>query len=259
VPTPFYHLKIAEALREQAGVQPEVQDQINTSYNAFQLGNIAPDVQVISGQTRESTHFYNLPVQIDDVPPWERILNSYSSLSWDCIKNPEKLVFVAGYLCHLQADWFWVRQIFEPYFGPDSHWKTFRERLYLHNVLRSYLDYRLMESIRPEALSGLSQSNPKAWLPFIDVEHLEAWRDFLADQLKPGAFIQTVEVFSSRQGISAENYYRILNSEDEMKNQVFNYFPRKLLEDYWRELLSENVTLLNEYLGEVGGYFNANT
>lgn len=259
MPTPFYHLNVAESLQEHTGIFSGIRDLIGTYRSTFLFGHVAPDVQVISEQSRESTHFYNLPIESDDLVPWERMLNTYSSLSNGGTWDPEQSVFVAGYLCHLQADWLWVKQIFEPYFGPGSNWKTFRERLYLHNVLRSYLDYQVLESLRIETCSELAQVNPKPWLPFVEVSHLEAWREFLANQLKPGAPIQTVEVFASRQGISAENYYQLLHAEDEMQHQVFDYLPREFLKVYWRELLIENVNLLNGYLAKVGGKFNANS
>jgi len=80
VPTPFYHLNIAEELLEHLGLPPAITDLINTYRFTFLFGNVAPDVQVISGQTRESTHFYILPTKADDLPPWERMLNTFSSI-----------------------------------------------------------------------------------------------------------------------------------------------------------------------------------
>jgi len=254
VPTPFYHLNVAEALLAHSNLLYEIKSLIDTYRFAFLFGHVAPDVQVVSGQARESTHFYAIPTRPEDILPWERMLNKNSSLA--CVEQCglEQAVFVAGYQCHLQADWFWARQIFEPYFGPGSHWKTFRERLYLHNVLRSYLDYQVVESLTSETCFGLARVKPKSWLTFVELSHLEAWRDFLANQLKPGAPIHTVEVFASRQGVSVDNYLRILNAEDEMQLHVFDYLPRQLLETYRRGVLTGNVKLLNEYLAKyVGG------
>lgn len=259
MPTPFYHLNIATLLSSQPGYQPGIRDLLDTYRSTFLLGHVAPDVQVISGQTRENTHFYKLPTLDNDLPPWERMLSTYPS--FDCIEDCdfELAVFVAGYICHLQADWLWVRQIYEPYFVSGSHWQTFSEREYMHNVLRSYLDIRVLESLKSGTYLGLAQSNPKAWLSFVAVDHLEAWRDFLVNQLKPGAPIQTVEVFASRQGISAKKYYRLLNEEDEMQQQIFYFVPMHQIEAYCLELLAKNVNLLNECLGKVGGNGNANT
>jgi hypothetical protein len=48
-------------------------------------------------------------------------------------------------------------------------------------VLRSYLDYQVLESIKRETRSGLTQANPRVWLPFIGKRNLEGWRDYLAE------------------------------------------------------------------------------
>ncbi len=231
-----------------------------TQYHpTFLLGHTAPDIQVVSGQKRASTHFYTLPIQTNVASPWEQLLNTHPSLDRAQFQDPEQAIFLAGYLCHLQADWFWSKQIFEPFFGPSAGWKTFRERLYLHNVLRAYLDFRVLESINEKARSDLAQATPKPWLPFIDVDHLETWRDFLADQLKPDASIQTVEVFASRQGISVDAFYHLLNTEEDMQHQIFDFLPRQVLDLYREKLVKNNITFLNEYLSQAGGAFNASS
>lgn len=232
---------------------------ITQYYPAFLVGHTAPDVQVVSGQTRESTHFYTLPLQKNNALPWESVLGAYPSLESAQIGDPEQAVFVAGYLCHLQADWFWSDQIFEPYFGPHTDWKTFRERLYLHNVLRAYLDFRFLGSLHEETRSDFARALPKDWLPFMGEDHLKSWRNFLSDQLKPGASIQTVEVFAARQGISVEAYYQMLNTEDDMQRQIFDFLPRQILDLYRQETIKYNTAFLNKYFSKTGGFFNANS
>ncbi len=230
---------------------------ITQFYPAFLSGHTAPDVQVVSGQQRASTHFYTLPIQTNEALPWEQLLNTYPSLGSVQTQDPEQAAFVAGYLCHLQADWFWAEQIFEPYFGPRADWKTFRERLYFHNVLRAYLDFRVLESLNGETRTNLARVIPKTWLPFIEADHLKTWRDFLADQLKPGASLQTVEVFAARQGISVETYYHLLNNEEEMQHQIFDFLPCQVLDLYRQKIIEINIIFLNEYLTQAEGAFDA--
>ena len=259
MPTPFYHLSLAKAIVEHPGISDLSLSSIIEYFPAFLLGHTAPDVQTVSGQSRESTHFYNLPIQVEDVVPWTAIFISHPSLAGNQINDPEQVVFIAGYLCHLLADWFWAGQIFEPYFGPSAVWKTFRERLYLHNVMRAYFDFQVLATFDGEVRSGLAAVKPKTWLPFVKVEYLKTWRNFLAGQLQPGAPIQTVEVFAARQGISVEHYYQLLKSEDEMQQQVFDHFPRAHLENYWRFVMEKSIHLLNKYLTQVGGVSNASS
>ena len=212
---------------------------------AFLFGNTAPDVQVVSGQTRASTHFFDLPLQPDVHPAWEIFRDANPALS-DPGKLPAaQVAFLAGYLCHLQADIFWIRGIFLPIFGRRSQWESFPKRLYLHNVLRAYQDKQILPELSSAAV--IASVHPNHWLPFVEDEHLISWRDFLTSQLEPGARIQTVEVFAARQGISPEEYYALLNSEERLEEEIFTHLPRQALEDYRQEVIRENISLLRKY------------
>jgi hypothetical protein len=156
--------------------------------------------------------------------------------------------FLAGYVCHLQADWLWITQIYAPVFGPGRNWGTFRQRLYLHNILRSYLDRNILLELMQDTQACLAEVEPVHWLPFATDDALRTWRDLLSPQLLPGASVQTVEVFAARQGISAAEYYALLDSQERMQAEVFNLLPLSDIEAYRRRLLQENLTLLVDYL-----------
>ena len=245
MPTPFYHLSLAEEILAHPALSAGTHLFLSEHHHEFLFGNTAPDVQVVSGQPRASTHFFDLPLQPDERPAWEKFLAAHP-----CLADPSKLpeaqaAFVAGYLCHLQADIFWIREIFLPVFGRRSQWASFPKRLYLHNVLRAYLDRKIL----PELTSGakISVVLPDSWLPFVQDVHLRSWRDFLTSQLHPGARVQTVEVFAARQGISPEAYYALLSSEESLDEEIFTHLPRQALEDYRTEIVRENISLLRNY------------
>jgi hypothetical protein len=202
----------------------------------------------MSGQERQATHFFDLPILASAPLAWEKMLMRYPSLAQAARMPADQAAFVAGYLCHLQADWMWITDIFAPVFGPWSHWQDFRQRLYLHNVLRAYLDRQILEGLPEHTGSDLGRALPKAWLPFVEDRHLYHWRDFLADQLLPGATVQTVEVFAARQGVPAETYYLLLNSEERMEQEIFIHLPRQSLLSYRQRLLVANGHLLQAYL-----------
>ncbi len=150
MPTPFYHLSVAEDLLRRSEL-PAGNLKLLLEYRpAFLLGNTAPDVQTVSGQARQATHFFEVPILPGTQPAWEKVLALQPSLarSW---QSPEGAAFISGYLCHLQADWQWVVEIFSPVFGPGAGWMTFRRRLYLHNVLRAYLDQQIFDQLHPRA------------------------------------------------------------------------------------------------------------
>jgi len=169
------------------------------------------------------------------------------------LANPQGLPaqhrsFLAGYLCHLQADWMWVKEIFAPIFGPKCTWGGFKERLYLHNVLRAYLDRDILPKLQPGLDTCLRQVNPDHFLPFVADSALIKWRDLLCPQLQEGATSQTVQVFSSRQGIPAPEFQTLLASKDRLQREIFNRIPLHKIQGHHQHVLEASVQLLSEYL-----------
>jgi len=252
VPTPFYHLSMAEDLLRQPRL-PEAVRQFLQGYRCiFLFGNTAPDVQVVSGQERQATHFFDLPIHSGAPFAWEHMLASHPALAHPQALPASQVAFLAGYLCHLQADWYWVSEIFAPIFGPRSTWGTFRQRLYLHNVLRAYLDLHILPELHPGMDVCLHYVTPAGWLPFVKDQFLLEWRNLLFPQLRPGAAAQTVEVFAARQGVSVSEYYALLGSEPRMQQEVFDHLPLEQIHSYRQQMLDENIRLLSEYLAFTG-------
>ncbi len=248
MPTPFYHLSLALELLDAPSLPDAARRLLLARRGEFLFGNTAPDVQVVSGQPREDTHFFRIPIQPGDQTPWERLLAGYPHLVAAKKTNSGQASFIAGYLCHLQADWIWIRQIFAPVFGPGCGWGTFHDRLYYHNVLRAYLDQRIMPSLGTGMEACLRQAGLDSRLPFVDTRYLVEWREFLCKQLQPGAPTKTVEVFSFRQGISAPEYYALLASEERMQDEVFNHLPLEQVQLYRLTVVEENARLLSRFL-----------
>jgi hypothetical protein len=248
VPTPFYHLSLAEDLLVLPDLRYGIRRFLQENRPAFLLGNTAPDVQTISGQLRSETHFFELPLSKNILPAWDKMLADFHGLAASKRMQPSQAAFLAGYLCHLQADWFWIEQIYEPVFGPECRWENFKRRLYLHNVLRSYLDQRILNALPARTDYVLAQAMPVAWLPFTADYYLVQWRNFLAHQLHPGSSAKTVEVFAARQGISPDRYYQLLASERLMDDLIFRRISFSELEDYRQQLLQTNLSLLERYL-----------
>jgi hypothetical protein len=249
VPTPFYHLSIARHIYEHPDLDPGLRSFLSQNLGAFLLGNTAPDVQAISGQKRSATHFFSVPIPSGGQVPWEKMLNEYPLESQPGKLQPKRAAFIAGYLCHLQADWIWVKDIFEPVFGPHQSWQTFSERLYLHNVLRSYLDEQVIASLPTSVITALRRTSPQRWLPFLQDEFLAKWRDYLADQLQSGEGVRTIEVFATRHGINPAAFQAMISSEERMDSNVFVHIPRQQVDDFRADLLTQNIELLADYLG----------
>lgn len=252
MPTPFYHISVANEILSRADLPEPVRTFLHPNRGAFLFGNTAPDVQVVSGQPRELTHFFDLPIRAEDNPPWKRALLAFPALAGPENLPPAQAAFLAGYLCHLQADWLWILQIFAPVFGPECRWESFTHRLYLHNVLRAYLDRLILPGLKNGVAASVGSASPFRWLPFVQDTFLYKWRDFLAGQLQPGAIVRTVEVFAARQGIPPEIYDRLISSEEQMDAEIFARLPRQDLESYRQTLVEANLQFLQEYLGRIG-------
>jgi hypothetical protein len=248
VPTPFYHISLASELIHHPRMPERITQFLQMYRGEFLFGSTAPDVQVVSGQLREATHFFDLPIQESDLPAWDCCLTTNPGLAADAYLPASQAAFLSGYLCHLQADWLWVKDIFTPVFGPRSRWGTFRDRLYYHNALRAFLDLQSLPELPDYAGNQMHQVVPVGWLPFVEDRYLTEWRDLLCRQLLPGAAVQTVEVFSSRQGISAPEYYSLLASDERMHNEVFAHCSLEHVEDYKKMVLADNIRLLSDYL-----------
>ena len=248
MPTPFYHLWIAQDLLDHPALSQEVRRFLVQNQSAFLFGNTAPDVQVVSGQSRQETHFFNTPLRPGQPKAVEAMLGAYSQLTFSYQMPAPQAAFLSGYLCHLQADWLWVRQVFDPIFGSKANWGRMADRLYIHNVLRAYQDRSVLAQLQNDTAAHLEATVPDQWLPFVEDRYLTQWRDYLHPQLKPDAVVQTVEVFSARQGIPAETYYNLLDSQERMQKEVFIHLSPQQMETYRIKLLSESTQLLRRYL-----------
>jgi hypothetical protein len=246
MPTPFTHLLAAPALLDAA---PAARETLAAEWPAFLLGNIAPDVQTVSGQTREATHFF--PVPIGDAPPAHAVLFArHPALARAQALPAAQAAFIAGYLAHLAFDQLWITEVFAPVFGPEQTWATFHERLYLHNALRAYVDAVDLAQLPAPTGAALRTARPAAWLPFVADEHLALWRDHVAGQLAPGAASRTVEVFAERLNADPRAFAALVASPAEMEAHVFARVSRERLEDYRAWALAESARLIRDYWEE---------
>lgn len=250
MPTPFYHLSIAQNILDSGALSPAAQQILDRQRSAFLFGNTAADVQVVSGQPRQVTHFFNLPLQKNSMPPWQRMLDACPQLADFHQVAEEHAAFIAGYLCHLLADWRWIAEVFVPVFGLQAKWGSFAQRLYYHNVLRAYLDQQTLTNLVNGIGEKLGKVIPNYWLPFVNDRFLCAWRDYLAEQLQPGAKVHTIEVFAKRQGVSPQEYSALLASEERMADEVFSHLPQQALSCYRQSIEEESRVLVDSYFME---------
>src|SRR6266542_242387 len=119
MPTPFTHLAAASEILSHPDLEPAAQSALAAELPAFLFGNIAPDVQTVSGQPREATHFFPVPLRGAPAAP-RLLLDRHPTLDRPATLPPAQVAFLAGYLAHRVFDQLWIAQIYEPVFGPDQ-------------------------------------------------------------------------------------------------------------------------------------------
>lgn len=249
MPTPIQHIIIAEQLLADSTLPASIRDRLRDHRGAFLFGNIAPDVQVVSHQLREATHFFQIP--FDSTPvPHRTLFGLFPALSHARSLPAAHAAFIAGYICHLWLDIVWVRDIYLPAFGPDAQWDTMRDRLLFHNILRAWCDLNDQRQLNADAGSILATAQPRKWLPFTADAYLREWRDLLAEQFHPGATIRTVEVFAARNRVAREEFHRVLGSPAELDRLIFAQSPRKKIEAFYRTGHDDMAELIVEYFGK---------
>jgi hypothetical protein len=243
MPTPFTHLAVAAELLADASLPSSVLPE----RPAFLLGNIAPDVQVLSHQPREATHFFPVPLN-GALPAEQTLFARYPALQPLGAQPPAQAAFLAGYLAHLVFDQLWIERIFEPVFGPEQTWgENFHERLYLHNVLRAHWDGLDLVRLQPSAAAALSAAQPRGWLPFVDDRYLAEWRDLVAEQLGEAGAPRTVEVFAQRMGTDPQAFAALLASPDELDRRLFSRLSARALDEYRVEALTRSLAVIRRF------------
>jgi len=245
VPTPFYHLSLAEEILDHPVLEADAAGFFREYKAAFFLGNTAPDVQTVSGQDRRATHFFDVPIAYESESAWERMLLYFPELACRKQLRPDQAAFIAGYICHLLADWHWVLKIYMPYFYSPVIWETHTQQSYMHNVLRTHLDQQLFPSLNPHMGLFLQSLKPDHWLPFVRDEHLVEWKEILADQLTSGGEAKTSQIFAERLGLPVEKFYAFISSPQRLQDELYAYVPATIEIRYHQQIIWESVRQLN--------------
>lgn len=252
MPTPFYHLNIAEEILDHPALEANAADFLRKYKAAFFLGNTAPDVQTVSGQDRRSTHFFDVPITPESRNAWERMLLFFPELACREQLKPDQAAFIAGYICHLLADWHWVQQIYMPYFYSTEVWKTPTQQSYMHNILRTHLDQQLFPKINPHMGVYFHALKPDHWLPFVDDVYLMEWKDLLLEQLAPGGEVKTSQIFAERLGVPVEKIGAFIGSPQRLRDELYAHVPAMIEIRYRHQLVLDSICQLNHMWNQHG-------
>ena len=67
MPTPFYHIVLAEEILDDRRLRTKFRSLLSDELSAFIFGNVAPDVQAVSNYSREDTHFFSIVIVVNNV------------------------------------------------------------------------------------------------------------------------------------------------------------------------------------------------
>jgi hypothetical protein len=218
---------------------------LNRWKGPFLLGHTAPDVKTVSGQKREASHFYTIP-RTSNRPAYLVLFDTYPELARADALSPSRAAFIAGYIAHLLLDELWLDGVFQRYFLQD--WGPLEERLFLHNVLRTWVDLRDQARLNETTAQALQQARPDDWLPFVPDLYLRRWRDWLVAQLTAAHRMETAKVLADRMGVSATAVETVVQSSEQMERRVFQYFPRSAMQSFWERGYRQSVMLVEWYL-----------
>jgi len=246
MPTPATHLALAQEMLRRNDLSPAARRLLKDQQGPFLLGHTAPDVKTVSGQERETSHFYTIP-RTSDRPAYQALFDAHPELACADRLSTSQATFVAGYIAHLSLDELWLDEVFRRYFLQD--WGPLRDRLFLHNVLRTWLDAQDRASLEETAVQELRQAELDHWLPFIEDEHLRTWRDWLIEQLAPGQTMETAAVFAERLGVQTADIEAVVQSPGQMEKRVFGHFPRYALHFFREQGYKDSVRIVDWYLG----------
>lgn len=253
MPTPATHLALGQQMLHsgqqmlhQDDLSPAARHLLDRWEGPFLLGHTAPDVKTISGQRREESHFYTIP-RTSDYPAYRILFDMHPELARADLLSPPRAAFVAGYIAHLLLDELWLDDVFERYFLQD--WGPLGERLFLHNVLRTWVDLRDQARLNGTAAQALQRAEPDDWLPFVDDEHVRRWRDWLVEQLTAGHRMETARVLADRMGVPAAEVEAVVQSPEQMERRVFQHFPKSAMDTFCEKGYRQSMMLVNWYVG----------
>jgi hypothetical protein len=239
------HLQIAERVRADPALDERVRCRLDEAWPAFYLGSVAADVQSVTGTPREQTHFYGLPPQPGE--GYLKMLDIHPYLADATLLPVAQSVFVSAYSAHLMLDLRWFREVLVPYFITPN-WGDHRHRFLVHNTLLTYLDRQALASLPGNAALTLGAAEPDCWLPFAADGDLVRWRDILVEQLRPGAAIQTVEIYAGRLRITPAQFAANLADAQWMEEHVFRNVPLDRVMDMLASAVEETGELIGKYL-----------
>ncbi|MBE0415960.1 MAG: zinc dependent phospholipase C family protein [Dehalococcoidia bacterium] len=251
MPPICFHLSIAKDAAEQL-YNPTI-DQNMASYL---IGATSPDVHIITGVSREGTHFFDLEDECCESGV-KLIFKAHPNLAKGGKLDATTKSFVAGYLSHLVTDEIWLRDIYRPFFGNSSLLSGDLMANMLDRLLQFELDRREREDRRKmeEIQTQIDDWEPNVNIGFLSNLDLRQWRDFICtatDREPTLAFfpLYARRFLIPRKKIDPEQLKRFLSAMPASLEWAIQYVTPGRLTAFKEKAISQSAAVAGEYLGE---------
>ena len=250
MPHLVFHMSVA---RELAGRVKSLI--IDNERGAYYMGATGPDMHILSGSKRHSSHFFDLDC-IEDQNCVEAFFDTYPELRDSKALSPGTAAFVGGYLTHLVIDEIWITDIYRPFFGPQSSLGGDAQANIIDRVLQYDMDLqrRQEREVMAEIRAALLASPMDVQVKFVDNATLQRWRDVAADMLSRtpnwDRFRYLAGRFLRSAGIETERELEeFLKTVPELSRKARDQVGDEKIEATVKRMMTLSLKTLRDYVG----------
>ncbi|MCL0044052.1 hypothetical protein M1N24_00780 [Dehalococcoidia bacterium] len=250
MPNPFAHIDIA-MYGAAALVCPPICDDLGS----YLLGSCSPDIRIITGNSRDETHFAPLTNQEIGAGA-KRMFRTYPNLT-DIANLPGKTqAFIAGYVSHLIADEVWIIKVYRPYFD--------NRKLFQNQMVANVMDRALQLEMDREAMD---RHNGMKWVvphiedahvgiqvDFLPVETLMKFEQWLGNTIHRGFTWDRLRFMATRRQAFQDTekiektVEGFMESPPDGLKHIYEYLPMDILRSYRDTVIKEWSKIIRGYL-----------
>lgn len=227
---------------------PELQEHAGS----FLMGSTAPDIRVITRQTRERYHFAGL--DFDDVGAGVKgMFAAHPRLRELNARQGATRAFVAGYITHLMVDESYIIGVYRAFFADRGLIQDAMRANMLDRALQLDMDRQVWERAS-KALAAAEFDPEEVDIGFLDAETLGQWRDWVFNVVDRGFTWDRLRFMARRIAAgddvrAAERFVdEFIDGMPASLDQVYALVPRTTVDAFRTDAVRHLVAAVGEYL-----------